>query len=55
MTLVVADTGPVRYLAVIESIHLLPQLFDQVIVPKAVWTELTHPRAPEAARSWAND
>jgi predicted nucleic acid-binding protein len=55
MTLVVADTGPVRYLAVIESIHLLPRLFDQVIIPKAVLAELTHPRAPEAARRWAND
>lgn len=55
MTLVVADTGPVRYLAVIESIHLLPQLFDQIIIPKAVLAELTHPRAPEAARRWAND
>jgi len=55
MTLVVADTGPVRYLAVIEFIHLLPQLFSQVIVPKAVLAELTHPHAPEAARRWAED
>lgn len=53
MTLVVADTSPVRYLAVIESIHLLPELFVQVILPKAVLAELTHPRAPEAARRWA--
>lgn len=55
MTLVVADTGPVRYLAVIELIHLLPQLFDQIIIPTAVLAELTHPHAPEAARRWADD
>lgn len=53
MTLVVADTSPIHYLAVIESIQLLPQLYDRVILPKAVLAELTHPRAPEAARRWA--
>src|ERR1044071_9282702 len=55
MTLVVADASPVRYLAVIESIHLLPQLFDQVVLPKRVLGELTHPHAPDAARIWARN
>lgn len=53
MTLVVADTGPIRYLAVIQLIHVLPSLFETVVIPKAVFEELTHPHAPAAAREWA--
>lgn len=53
MTLVVADTGPIRYLAVIQLIHVLPALFEMVVTPKAVFEELTHPHAPDAAREWS--
>ncbi|HAB17719.1 MAG TPA: DUF3368 domain-containing protein [Verrucomicrobiota bacterium] len=53
MSLVVADTGPLRYLVVIQAIECLPTLFARVIVPPAVVSELTHPRAPVAARQWA--
>lgn len=53
MTLAVADTSPIRYLAVIESLHLLPQLYERVILPRAVLAELGHPRAPEVVRRWA--
>lgn len=53
MTLVVADTGPIRYLVLIEAIGVLPKLFNRVILPGAVVAELTHPRAPLPIRNWA--
>jgi predicted nucleic acid-binding protein len=33
MPIVVADTGPLNYLVLIEAIDLLPKLFDLVCVP----------------------
>lgn len=53
MTLVVADTGPIRYLLVIGGIELLPKLYDRVFLPRSVQGELTHLRAPENVRAWA--
>jgi predicted nucleic acid-binding protein len=32
---VVADTGPLNYLALIGAIDLLPKLFDKIVVPEA--------------------
>ncbi len=53
MTLVVADTGPVHYLVLIEAVEILPRLFDHVILPNAVVDELTHLRAPAVVKAWA--
>lgn len=53
MNLVVADTGPIRYLLVIGSIQLLPKLYDRVFLPRNVHRELTHLRAPDDVRRWA--
>jgi predicted nucleic acid-binding protein len=39
MILVVADTGPLCYLILIEAIGLLPQLYDRVVIPSAVLAE----------------
>ena len=39
--LVVADTSPLRYLILIEHVHVLPALYGDVIVPPAVVRELT--------------
>ena len=52
MSVVVADTGPLRYLVLIGEIDLLPRLFDRVIIPEAVHAELRHARAPESVREW---
>ena len=52
MRIVVADTSPIRYLVVIGEIEILPALFGPVIIPTVVRDELTHPRAPEAVRTW---
>jgi predicted nucleic acid-binding protein len=51
--IVVADTGPLRYLVLIGHIDVLPRLFGAVSVPATVADELRHPRAPEAVRAWA--
>ena len=40
MRLVVADTSPLRYLAQINEIELLPRLFENVFIPSIVRDEL---------------
>jgi predicted nucleic acid-binding protein len=40
--LVVADSGPLNYLVLIETIDVLPRLFEQILVPTAVYDELAH-------------
>jgi predicted nucleic acid-binding protein len=50
----VADTSPLCYLILIGEVNLLPKLFDQVLAPAAVITELRHEDAPDAVRSWAS-
>jgi predicted nucleic acid-binding protein len=52
MRLVVADTGPLNYLVLIEQVELLPALFEKVFVPQIVVDELRHNAAPEAVRLW---
>src|SRR6266853_6821821 len=53
MRLVVADTGPLNYLILIEAIDLLPKLFETIFIPTAVYDELAHADAPTAVRAWA--
>lgn len=50
--LVVADTTPVNYLILIGEIDILSPLYEQVVIPRAVATELAHPRAPGIVRAW---
>jgi predicted nucleic acid-binding protein len=49
---VVADTGPLHYLALIGAVGLLPRLFDTVFVPEPVRAELSHPQTPRMVRDW---
>jgi predicted nucleic acid-binding protein len=49
----VSDTSPICYLVLIGEIGLLPKLFDQVLAPAAVITELLHKDAPDTVRCWA--
>jgi len=53
MRLVVADTSPLVYLILVDHIDVLPRLFENVLVPAAVHSELCNPLAPEAVQSWA--
>ncbi|HLP85414.1 MAG TPA: hypothetical protein VK157_13780 [Phycisphaerales bacterium] len=51
--IVVADTGPINYLVLIDCVHVLPALFGSVRVPTAVIDELQHAAAPSPVRAWA--
>lgn len=50
--IVISDTTPLNYLALIGQQELLARLFQRVIVPQAVWTELLAAGTPEPVRSW---
>jgi len=39
----------------IGEIEVLPKLFDQVLIPPAVFAELSHPHAPESVSTWLAD
>jgi uncharacterized protein len=52
MIVVVADTSPLNYLIQIHCQDLLPALYERVLVPPAVITELAHPATPAAVRTW---
>jgi len=52
MQLVVADTGPLRYLVLTGDVALLPKLFEKVLAPQAVYDELANVGAPAKVREW---
>lgn len=52
--LVVADTGPLRYLIEVEAIDVLPRLYGQVLTTLQVMGELGLPYFPDPVRAWAN-
>lgn len=52
MGVVVADTGPLHYLVLIDQIELLPRLFEGVSIPSVVRDELSQPEAPAAVLAW---
>jgi predicted nucleic acid-binding protein len=49
---VVSDSGPLHYLALTDCADILQSLFEEVIIPPAVRSELLHPRAPAKVREW---
>jgi predicted nucleic acid-binding protein len=51
--IVVADTSPINYLCQLDLTNLLKVLYGEVWIPQAVFSELQHPKAPLAVRSWA--
>jgi predicted nucleic acid-binding protein len=50
--IVVADTTPINYLILIQEIDLLQRLFGSVIIPPAVFEELSDAEAPTAVRAF---
>ena len=46
--IVVSDTSPLNYLVLIESQHILPKLFQRILIPEAVRQELESAGAPDA-------
>lgn len=43
MVVVVSDTSPIRALAHLDLLHILPPLFDDILIPPAVESELANP------------
>ena len=52
--IVVADSSPLNYLALIESLDLLRRLYGRIVVPQQVMLELIDPAAPYEVRKWAS-
>jgi len=50
---VVSNASPLCYLVLIGHAELLPKLYKNIHTTRTVITELCHPDAPEAVRSWA--
>jgi predicted nucleic acid-binding protein len=50
--IVVADSGPLHYLILLEQIELLRRFYGQVLVPEPVATELSVVGAPAVVRDW---
>jgi predicted nucleic acid-binding protein len=53
--IVVADASPVRYLILIEHVHVLPALYGSVLVPPAVIAELNQERTPDLVKTWLSN
>lgn len=50
--IVISDTSPLNYLALIDEIDTLPKLFTDIFVPYEVFHELAHPDSPDAVKRW---
>ena len=46
--IVVSDTSPLNYLVLIDLQHILPDLFERILIPAAVRDELQSAGAPDA-------
>ncbi|MBD2499816.1 DUF3368 domain-containing protein [Anabaena azotica] len=50
--IIVSNTSPINYLILIEQINLLAELFQEIIIPQAVYTELSDKFAPPPVQAW---
>ena len=50
--IVVADSGPLHYLILLDHSELLRRFYSRVVVPDAVASELSTAGAPPAVRDW---
>jgi predicted nucleic acid-binding protein len=50
--IVVADSGPLHYLILLQHIELLRRFYGQVLVPEPVASELSAAGAPAIVREW---
>lgn len=51
--IVVSDTTPLHYLALLGYDSILPALFGKVYIPPVVLHEMLQPQTPESVRAWA--
>ena len=50
--IVVSNTSPINYLILIGHIALLSKLFQRIIIPQAVYNELSDAAAPLLVQNW---
>ena len=50
--IIVSNTSPINYLILIGHINLLSELFQQIIIPQAVYSELSDASAPSPVQTW---
>jgi predicted nucleic acid-binding protein len=50
--IVVADSGPLHYLVLLDQIDLLHRFYGQVVIPDAVAYELCAAATPSAVSGW---
>jgi predicted nucleic acid-binding protein len=50
--IIVSNTSPINYLILIGHINLLPELFGAIIIPQAVYSELSDASAPSPVQTW---
>lgn len=50
--IVVANSGPLHYLILLEHVDLLRRFYGQVLLPEAVASELSAAEAPGVVRDW---
>jgi predicted nucleic acid-binding protein len=50
---VIADTSPLNYLILIETVDVLPKLYQRLLIPDVVLRELQHSDTPRAVADWA--
>jgi predicted nucleic acid-binding protein len=53
--IVVADSGPLHYLILLEHTELLRRFYGQVLVPEPVAKKLSAVGAPAIVREWITD
>ena len=53
--IVIADSGPLRYLIAIDQIRLLPLLYGSIVIPPSVVNELTQTATPQSVRIWMDN
>jgi predicted nucleic acid-binding protein len=54
MAVIVSDTSPLNVLIRLGQVEVLRKLFDRVILPPAVLSEMQHARAPAEVRAFAS-
>ena len=50
--IVVADSGPLHYLILLDQIDLLHHFYDEVVVPESVAEELRAVESPQRVNDW---
>ena len=53
--IVVADSGPLHYLILLDQTELLSRFYGQVVLPEAVLRELTSAMAPQPVKDWLSE